>query len=61
WTSSKIVDAMNSGKEKYVVLKEAVPVFIGYFTAWLDSNDELNFRDDIYGHDARMAEKMFEK
>lgn len=60
WTSGKIDAAMNSGKEKYVTLKQTVPVFIGYFTAWVDSNGELNFRDDVYGHDAKLAKKMFE-
>ena len=61
WSESKITAAMNSGNEKYVTLKEPVKVFIGYFTAWVDSKGELNFRDDIYGHDARIAEKMFTK
>ena len=61
WTVPAITAAMKSGKEKYVTIKEPVKVFVGYFTAWVDSNGELNFRDDIYGHDARIAEKMFEK
>ena len=61
WTESAITSAMNKGKEKYVTLKAPVQVFIGYFTAWVDSKGELNFRDDIYGHDVRMAEKIFEK
>lgn len=61
WTESKITAAMNSGKEKYVTPKEPVRVFIGYFTAWVDSKGILNFRDDIYGHDARIAKAMFEK
>lgn len=60
WTSEKITAAMNSGKEKYITLKESVPVFIGYFTAWVDAKGRLNFRDDVYGHDARLAKKMFE-
>ena len=59
WTDQKIIAAMNSGKEKFVTLKETIPVFIGYFTAWVNSKGELNFRDDIYGHDKKMAEKMF--
>ncbi len=61
WTSSKITAAMNAGKEKYVTLKQTVPVFIGYFTAWVDSKGQLNFRDDVYGHDAKLAAKMFEQ
>jgi len=50
---------MNAGKEKYVTLKETIPVFIGYFTAWVDRAGKLNFRDDIYGHDKEMAEHLF--
>jgi len=60
WTTEKITKAMNSGKEKYVTLKQTVPVFIGYFTAWVNTKGELNFRDDIYGHDKKMAEHLFQ-
>jgi murein L,D-transpeptidase YcbB/YkuD len=35
--------------EKQVKLKRTVPVYIGYFTAWVDRDGKLNFRDDIYG------------
>ena len=59
WTASKINEAMNSGEEKYVKLKKAVPVFITYYTAWVAEDGMLNFRDDIYGHDKKLAEKMF--
>lgn len=60
WTSERIFSAMHSGKEKYVTLKQSVPVFIGYFTAWVDAEGRLNFRDDIYGHDKKMIKKMFD-
>lgn len=59
WNESTITKAMNSGKEKYVTLKQPIPVFIGYFTAWVDRDGKLNFRDDIYGHDKEMAEHLF--
>jgi hypothetical protein len=36
-----------------------VPVLIYYYTAWVDDNNQLQFRDDIYGHDERLAKKMF--
>ncbi|MCW3462208.1 L,D-transpeptidase family protein [Chitinophaga nivalis] len=61
WTSQKIDEAMNAGKEKYVTVKDKVPVFIGYFTAFVDSYGRLNFRDDVYGHDARLAATLFGK
>ena len=59
WTNEKIRQSMDLGKEKYLTLSKTIPVFIGYFTAWVDSNGLLNFRDDVYGHDAKLAEKMF--
>jgi murein L,D-transpeptidase YcbB/YkuD len=59
WTPEKISEAMNSGEEKYVKVKDPIPVVITYYTAWVDENGRLNFREDIYGHDARLAEKMF--
>ena len=59
WTSDKIAEAMNSGKEKFVGLKKSVPVIITYYTAWVDENGLLNFRDDIYGYDALLQKRMF--
>ncbi len=59
WTSSKIDTAMHLAKEKWVTLKQTVPVYLVYFTAWVDKDGLLNFRKDIYGHDAKMNNKLF--
>lgn len=59
WTPEKINEAMNSDEEKFVKVKKPIPVVITYYTAWVDENGQLNFRDDIYGHDSKLAEKMF--
>ncbi|HEX6181290.1 MAG TPA: L,D-transpeptidase family protein [Chitinophagaceae bacterium] len=59
WPPEKIQDAMNSGKEKFVKLSDPIPVFITYYTAWVDEYGQMNFREDIYGHDAKLAVKMF--
>lgn len=58
WNEQKIVQAMNSGKEQYVTLKEPVPVYIAYFTAWVDREGKINFRKDIYKRDERLAEMI---
>lgn len=60
WPPEKIEEAMNSGNEKFVKIKDPVPVFITYYTAWVDENGILNFRDDIYKRDAEVTQKMFE-
>jgi murein L,D-transpeptidase YcbB/YkuD len=51
WTPFKISEAMDAGKEQWVKLPVAVPVSIVYYTAWIDEEGLLNFRDDIYGYD----------
>ncbi|MFL5809916.1 MAG: murein L,D-transpeptidase [Flavisolibacter sp.] len=59
WDSVKVVKAMNARKEKFVTVKDMVPVYIGYFTSWVDREGILNFRDDIYGHDRKLADQLF--
>lgn len=59
WNKEKIVSAMNQTTEKAVKLKEAVPVFIIYYTAWASADGQLNFRDDVYQHDSEQMQKMF--
>lgn len=58
WTPEKITAAMHTGKEKYVTLKKTIPVYIGYFTAFIDKNGQVNFRDDIYNRDSRLLQML---
>lgn len=60
WNSEKIETAMSKNKETTVKLATPVPVFIAYFTSWVDRQGRLNFRNDVYGHDKRLAKKMFD-
>ncbi|PSL27577.1 L,D-transpeptidase-like protein [Chitinophaga ginsengisoli] len=59
WTPEKIDSAMNTGKEKYVKIKDPVPVLITYYTVWVDEGGILQFREDIYDHDAYTVRKLF--
>jgi len=61
WNDSAITAAMNSGKEKTISLSKTLPVFIAYFTAWVDRNNHINFRKDVYSRDARLARLLLEK
>jgi murein L,D-transpeptidase YcbB/YkuD len=61
WTDNKIQTAMNQSSEKWVELEKPVPVFIVYFTSWVDQEGLLHFREDIYGHDKRMERHLFTK
>jgi murein L,D-transpeptidase YcbB/YkuD len=50
---------MESGKDNVTVtLAKRVPVFILYGTAVAYENNEVHFYDDIYGHDAKLAQAL---
>ena len=59
WNDLRIETSMNQVKEEWVSLRSPRPVYVVYFTVWVDQEGVLNFRDDIYGHDKRMAEHLF--
>jgi murein L,D-transpeptidase YcbB/YkuD len=60
WDASKITEAMNGKEPKPVKLKDKVVVFITYYTAWVDDQGRLNFRQDVYGHDKKVKSMLFE-
>ena len=51
YTPKKINQIIKAGKQTYIKLKNKVPIYITYYTAWVDSSGKLNFRDDIYVRD----------
>lgn len=61
WTLKKIDTAMHQQKEKWVTLKKTIPVFMAYFTSWVDTNGVLQFRKDIYELDEKMLALLFKK
>jgi murein L,D-transpeptidase YcbB/YkuD len=54
WDRAAIVRAIGTRKEKTVRLPQAVPVHLLYWTAWVDSDNALQFRDDIYFRDTNV-------
>ncbi len=61
--NAKYIDSMmhKNPKETYIKIREEnqLPVYLVYFTSWLDDNGKLMFRNDIYKHDSDMAAKLF--
>lgn len=51
WIATNLVSAIQEGRTHRVPLKEPLPVFLLYFTAFVDKGGTLNFRPDIYGRD----------
>jgi murein L,D-transpeptidase YcbB/YkuD len=55
WNNGKIEKIISKGKEHFVPLKKSLPVYISYFTAWVDRTGKLQFRKDIYKKDPVLA------
>jgi murein L,D-transpeptidase YcbB/YkuD len=49
---------MHSGTEKWVTLKEPLPVYILYMTTWVNPDGAVQFREDIYGHDQKQEKLL---
>ncbi|MDX2455548.1 L,D-transpeptidase family protein [Desulfosarcina sp.] len=51
WDRTRLEAAMMSGRRQTVVLDDPIPVHLVYFTAWVDADGTVNFREDIYDRD----------
>ncbi len=58
WSSKKIAAQVNSGERRIVKLKNKIPVYVTYITAWAEKDGEINFRRDVYGRDGELAEQL---
>jgi murein L,D-transpeptidase YcbB/YkuD len=58
WTPERIQAAMNGEKSVQVNLSSPIPVLILYATARVDEEGRVDFYDDIYRHDTRLAQAL---
>ena len=61
WTPEKIDAAMHKGEESWYTLKNKIPVYIGYFTAFVDNEGNINFYKDIYEKDEQLAAMLVDE
>lgn len=61
WTPERIQHAMRPGREQWVSLKKQVPVHIVYFTAWVEQDQTLQFRPDVYGRDTLLRRELLKQ
>ncbi len=55
WTRDSIKTAVASGERRVVGLDDAIPVQITYLTAWVDQDNRVHFRNDVYERDEILA------
>ncbi len=51
WSAEQLTSEIESNKTQTIDLKKPVPIFIVYFTAWVESDGSVQFRNDVYGND----------
>jgi murein L,D-transpeptidase YcbB/YkuD len=60
WGRVAIEQAIGRGTQQTVRLQRPTPVHLLYWTAWVDDQGELNFREDIYGRDTPVLRELRE-
>jgi murein L,D-transpeptidase YcbB/YkuD len=60
WTEDSIRAGIAARVPREIPLPQPVPVAIRYRTAWVEQSRTIHFRDDLYGHDARLAAALAE-
>ncbi|VAW11145.1 hypothetical protein MNBD_ALPHA09-904 [hydrothermal vent metagenome] len=58
WNRKRIDRAVASRKNQGVNLKAEIYVQLAYWTAYVDENGELQYRDDVYGRDKLLAKAL---
>lgn len=61
WASEKIRSLSGGTTEQTVRLTRPVPVHLLYWTAWVDDEGQIEFRDDVYGRDLILDNALQEK
>jgi murein L,D-transpeptidase YcbB/YkuD len=61
WPVERITEAMKGEKETTYVLKNKIPIYIGYFTTWVDDKGDIHFYEDIYDKDEKLASLVSEE
>jgi len=59
WTMERIRKTIDENNTAAIHPKQHYDVYVEYRTAWVDENGEVNFREDIYGHDKIQLQQLF--
>jgi murein L,D-transpeptidase YcbB/YkuD len=58
WTKRRLEEAIASPGSPRIALVRPLPVYILYWTAFVDPDGAVQFRDDVYGRDRRLADLL---
>ena len=60
WTRERLEDALDAGDTQRIPVARPLPVYILYWTAFVEPDGLAQFRADVYGRDRRLAAALAE-
>ena len=60
WNTERLNKLLNNTEDYGISIEPSLPVYIVYFTAWVNQKGELNLRNDIYKKDPILANAILE-
>lgn len=58
WTAERIQQVIDSGQQRTLTLAEPVPVHVLYWTAWIDDEGTVQWREDVYDRDPPVLQAL---
>jgi L,D-transpeptidase YcbB len=56
--SERVERMLTHWNERWIRLDRALPIYLLYFTAWVEEDGTVRFHHDVYGRDARLEEQF---
>ena len=61
WTYARLEKLIKEGTEQTVKIPKPIPIYLLYWTVWVDEQNHLQFRKDIYSRDQALIEALMQK
>jgi murein L,D-transpeptidase YcbB/YkuD len=55
WSAARVASSIQNGYDQQIPLRQKIPVYVTYFTLWVNNDGSISTFGDLYGHDSRMA------
>jgi L,D-transpeptidase YcbB len=59
WPENRVNNVLSTNVNTYIKISPTMPVYIAYFTAWVDNTGQINFRHDLYDLDNKLSKEVF--
>jgi murein L,D-transpeptidase YcbB/YkuD len=58
WDTARLAETAATGATRWLKLPHPTPIYLTYFTAWVDTAGTLQLRPDLYGWDETLAARL---